>query len=141
MIIEQQAILTTQNLAALFVGVDLPQALRNQLAEMARQNFSWICRRQQMKVDTWHAGLIMLKNTAYAWRQMVFFLALLADSSVADFPQDHLDKQTEDFRSRFRPALKGLALAADGRSIDSDSAKALGARRFWVARSEVTAPP
>lgn len=66
MIIEQQQILTTQNLAALFAGLNLPDALRGQLGEMAKQCFRWICRRQQMKVGNWHARLIMLKNTAYA---------------------------------------------------------------------------
>jgi hypothetical protein len=133
MIIEQQQILTTQNLAALFMGLGLPDVLRGQLYEMARQCFRWVVRRQQMRVDRWHARLIMLKNTAYAWRQMVFFLALLPDGSVADFLQwaeGHLDAQREEYRNRFRPALKGLALAADGRSLDSDSMKELDARRF-----------
>src|SRR5262249_41163031 len=77
MIIEQQQILTTQNLAALFLGLELTAALRGKLAEMAQPCFRWICQRQQMKIDKWHAKLTMLKNTAYAWRQMVFFLALL----------------------------------------------------------------
>ncbi len=121
------------NLAALFAGLSLPDALRGQLGEMARQCFCWVCRRHQMKVDNWHARLIMLKNTAYAWRQMVFFLALLPDTGVADFlrwADDHLDEQPEEFRNRFRPALKGLILAADGRSPDSDAAAESGARRF-----------
>lgn len=133
MIIEQQAILTTQNLAALFIGLELPRSMRNQLGEMARQNFSWICKRQQMKIDTWHANLIMVKNTAYAWRQMVFFVSLLTESEIADFlrwAQKHLDKQPVDFQNRFRPALKGLALAANGQSLDSDAAKTMDARRF-----------
>jgi hypothetical protein len=133
MIIEQQQVLTTQNLAALFSGLDLADALRGQLGEMARRCFEWVCRRQQMKIDQWHARLIMVKNTAYAWRQMVFFLALLPDRDVADFLRwagDHLNAQREEFQNRFRPALKGLALAAEGRSIDSESARQAGCRRF-----------
>jgi len=133
MIIEQQQILTTQNLAALFLGLELAKVLRGQLGEMAKQCFGWICRRHQMKVDTWHARLVMLKNTAYAWRQMVLFLALLPAKAVDDFlgwADGHLAKQPEEFQNRFRPALRGLVLAADGRSLDSESAKESDARRF-----------
>jgi hypothetical protein len=133
MIIEQQQIITTQNLAALFAGLDLTDALRGQLGEMAKHGFRWICKRHQMKTDKWHARLIMLKNTAYAWRQMIFFLTLLADREVADFlrwAEEHLDAQTEDFRIRFRPALNGLILAANGRPIESRSSREFDARRF-----------
>jgi hypothetical protein len=86
-----------------------------------------------MRIDKWHARLIMLKNTAYAWRQMVFFLALLPATTVANFLQwadDFLTKQPEEFRDRFLPALRGLALAVSGRSPDGESAKGSGARRF-----------
>jgi hypothetical protein len=126
MIIEQQQILTTQNLAALFAGLNLTQSLQNRLDEMAKQCFAWICRRHQMKVDRWHAQLIVLKNTAYAWRQMVFFLALLPENATADFlkwAEDHLMRQPEEFRKRFQPALKGLARAAEGYSPDSQEAR------------------
>jgi hypothetical protein len=133
MIVEQQQILTTQNLAALFAGLDLVTVLHGQLGEMSKQCFRWICRRQQMKVDTWHARLVLLKNTAYAWRQMVFFLALLPESGVSDFlrwAEGHLNEQKEGFRKRFRPALKGLMLAAEGVPLDSDAAKNSIALRF-----------
>jgi hypothetical protein len=133
MIIEQQQILTTQNLAALFAGLDLTDALRDQLGEMSKQCFTWICKRHQMKIDKWHACLIMLKNTAYAWRQMVFFLALLPKGDLADFirwAEGHLVVQPEGFRNRFRPALNGLVFAAEGRSLDTESARHPGVRRF-----------
>lgn len=130
MIIEQQQILTTQNLASLFASLDLVDVLRDQLVDLAELCFRWICKRHQMKID--HARLIMVKNTAYAWRQMIFFLALLPDRSVADFlvwAEDHLSGQSEEFRNRFRPALKGLVIAADGGSIDNDSARREGVHR------------
>ncbi len=146
MIIEQQQILTTQNLASLFLGLDLTAAMRGKLVEMAQHCFRWICQRQQMKVDKWHAKLTMLKNTSYAWRQMVFFLALLPASAVADFlawADDHLNKQAEAFRHRFGPALRGLKLAADGVPLDR-SANESGARcslgwsktRHWLLPDE-----
>lgn len=133
MIIEQQQILTTQNLAALFAGVGLTQTLRWQLSEMAMRCFTWICRRQQVKVDDWHGRLIMIKNTAYAWRQMIFFLALLPPKgadAVLETMNGHFQTQSVEFRKRFEPAMQGLALAATGVSLDSDAAIAAGARRF-----------
>jgi hypothetical protein len=133
MIIEQQQILTTQNLAALFSGLALTDALRDQLEGMAKECFTWICNRQKMKIDRWHARLIMLKNTAYAWRQMVFFLSLLPREMVAEFlgwAEGYLEDQREEFRNRFRPALKGLALAAEGRSLEAESDENRDVRRF-----------
>jgi hypothetical protein len=133
MIIEQQQILTTQNLASMFVGLGLTDTLRGQLAKMAKQCFRWICKRQQMKINRWHARLIMLKNTAYAWRQMLFFLSLLPKRDVADYlrwAEVHFSSQQADFRNRFRPVLRGLVLAAEGSSIESDSTWKSGVRRF-----------
>lgn len=132
MIIEQQQILTTQNLAALFVGLELTDALAGQLGEMARQCFVWICRRQQMKIDRWHARLIMLKNTAYAWRQMVFFLSLLPEAEVAEFlrwAEAHLAAQPPEFQARFTPVLQGLRLAANGIPLETAPPQPV-ARRF-----------
>lgn len=138
MIIEQQQILTTQNLAALFLGLDLARVLHGRLDEMARQCFEWICRRQQIKIAKWHARLLMLKNTAYAWRQMIFYLALLPQGAVTDFlgwADDHLVQQPEEFVDRFRPALRGLVRAANGSPPDApDARRFLGwsKARHWL---------
>ena len=120
MIIEQQQILTTQNLAVLFDGLDLTEELRGHMESLAKWCFEWICHRQQANSPTWHALLIMLKNTAYAWRQMVFYLSLMPSDQVQEFlawAKDHLDQQQEDFRNRFQPALLGLERAAHGDSV------------------------
>lgn len=133
MILEQQQILTTQNLAALFTGLDLRNKLGDQLEDMARQCFMWICRRHQMKVDAWHARLIRLKNSAYAWRQMVFYLALLPDNIVSNYiiwADEKLNEQPIEFGAKFRPALKGLKLASEGVSPESKAAAGSGARCF-----------
>ena len=151
MIIEQQQILTTQNLAALFSGLELADALGNQLDEMARECFTWVCKRQQMKIDTWHAPLLMLKNTAYAWRQMIFFLSLLPPTNTSDllkWAHDYFEAQGEEFRNRFRPALTGLVFAAEGRSIESMTSD-VGVRRFlgwskarhWLLPNESVSAP
>jgi hypothetical protein len=128
MIIEQQQIVTTQNLAALFVTLDLRSRLAEQLPELARRCFAWICQRQQVKIDQPHAQLIMLKNTAYAWRQMLFYLSLQEQGEVTDFmrwAEGHLAQQSPPFRFRFGPALLGLMAATEGRS-----AEGAGGRRF-----------
>ncbi len=133
MIIEQQQILTTQNLAALFAGLGLTDSLQGMLGEMAMRCFKWICQRQQMKIDKWHARLIMTKNTAYVWRQMVFYLALTSQQAVSEFlkqAREYLDAQAVEFSVRFRPALSGLVLAAEGQPINGDAAQQSGARLF-----------
>ena len=117
MIIEQQQIITTQNLATLLGGLGLVETLRPQLIDMARRCFEWICRRLQSNESRWHAQLIMVKNTAYAWRQMLVYLSFVADEELADFiawAEDHLSMQQAEFQSRFRPAFDGLLSAWQG---------------------------
>jgi hypothetical protein len=75
----------------------------------------------------------MVKNTAYAWRQMIFYLSLQSGSDLQEFldwAQAHLSEQPQAFQIRFQPALNGLAVAASGRSLDSHVSRLEGARRF-----------
>ncbi|HET9957287.1 MAG TPA: hypothetical protein VFQ61_22470 [Polyangiaceae bacterium] len=75
----------------------------------------------------------MQKNTAYAWRQLVFYLSLLSASEQAEFlawSTTHLAEQSLDFRSRFEPVLSGLRLTLAGETFDSNGRHASGARRF-----------
>jgi hypothetical protein len=133
MILEQQQILTTQNLASLFVALGLAEELRHDLGDMAQQCFKWICRRLQIRTDNWHAQLLTLKNCAYAWRQMNFFLSLLANAKLTEslrWTESHFAAQPESFRERFRPVVDGLLLTAGGTSLDSSAAAKSGARRF-----------
>jgi hypothetical protein len=146
MVIEQQQILTTQNLAVLFTELGLRDALVGRLNELARACFRWICRRHRVTRPR-RAQLVQVKGSAYAWRQMIFFLALLPDAEVAEFlawADGHLGDEPEPFRTRFQPALRGLALAREGVSLDSPAADAAGARRFlgwatdghWLLQAE-----
>lgn len=113
-IIEQQQILTTHNLASLIVALDLRAELEPRLEDLARRCFSWICARRP------HRGtLAQVKNAAYAWRQMIFFLALAPAGSTAGFPswaRSHLSEQEPDFVTRFAPALTGLEATMRGGS-------------------------
>jgi hypothetical protein len=134
-IIEQQQILTTHNLAVLFDALALVETLRPNLEELALRCFAWVCRRQQQKIDAWQARLRMIKNTAYAWRQMVFFLALAPAGSVESFlsrADKHLREQSLEFQVRFQPALEGLDRAARGLPTEAPSTpeRPGGTRRF-----------
>lgn len=117
MIIEQQQILTTQNLAALIVGLDLRGSLEGRFAGMAQSCFRWIASRNQMKVDDWHAQLILIKNSAYAWRQMVFYLSMLSEADMASalgWMEKHFEKQSEQFQLRFQAVFDGLRACVQG---------------------------
>ena len=127
MIIEQQQIVTTHNLAVLFERLGLAATLSAELPGMVRRCFEWICQRHQARYPDRHSRLIMLKNTAYAWRQMIFFLSMMAPESrvqsLAELHR-HFEAQPERFRTRFAPALHGLDGQGDGRTFLGWAAKA-----------------
>lgn len=151
MVIEQEQILTTHNLAALFHSLELrPQINDGELIELARRCFAWVCSRLQLKTVRWHARLIAVKTCAYAWRQMVFYLALLDDETSLSFirwASEYLVSQREEFRTRFAPALAGLEVAATGHILDEAALQSNSARRFlgwsntrhWLLESETEA--
>lgn len=120
-IIEQQQILTTQNLAVLYLALDLKDLLRPLLQSMIEKCFHWPVNRVQVKSDSYHAKLIALKNSIYAWRQMVFFLSLLDSEEqqkiVAVF-QEFLAKQPVEFQIRFSPVISRLVKAINCERVD-----------------------
>lgn len=135
MIIEQQQILTTQNLAALIVRLNLQGAVQGRLQDMAKSCFKWICVRNQIQLDDWHSRLIRVKNTAYALRQMVFFLSLLPGEEVRAFlgwADEFQARQSQEWQQRLRPVLDGLKDAVAGSAPD-DRVRLLGwsKSRHW----------
>jgi hypothetical protein len=138
-ILEQQQILTTQNLAPLFGDLDLKTLLRTRLDMLALSCFEWICARQRMRIEGHRARLVMVKNTAYAWRQMLFYLSMLDEpeqrSAIAAI-ETHFAAQPEVFRKRFMPAMLGLRLAAAGQRLPQHDATPEGARVFlgWTTQ-------
>lgn len=136
MVIEQQQILTTQNLAVLVTDAGLDARLRSQYGRMAAAGFEWICARHQMKIHDWHACVRMTRNTAYAWRQVLFFLSMMpqAEQDAAIGAMDaHFRAQSGAFRNRFEPVMRGLHLAANGQRLPQHDAGPQGARvlRGW----------
>lgn len=87
-----------------------------------------------------------LRRAAGAWRQAILFISLASPTETQAFlpwASASLARLPADFKERFRPLLAGLDLAAAGISLDSDIARARGARRFlawsqeqhWLAAS------
>ena len=145
-ILEQQQILTTQNLALLFGELGLKGLLSVRLASMVQASFEWICKRHQMRTDSYHARLIMLKNTAYAWRQMVFYIAMLDEHERKDALSSVevcFAKQPQAFRERFLPAMIGLRKAVAGEVLPQQGQTAEGARVFlgWTTTRHWLLPP
>jgi hypothetical protein len=133
MIIEQQQIITTQNLAALVVRLDLLDRLRGSLGQMVRHCFDWIVIQQRHQFADWHTELKLIKNSAYAWRQMIFFLSLMNQAEVNEFLQwsdDWLNSKSPDFRDRFAPAMSGLRFASMGVTVEAAPRSVGEVRRF-----------
>ncbi|MCY1079899.1 hypothetical protein [Archangium lansingense] len=121
-IIEQAQILTTHNLAVLFEALGLAATLRPALPHLAELCFQWLVRQQSMKIDHWKARLQMVKNTAYAWRQMLFFLSLVerfALQEFLDWAREHVEEQDEAFVRRFEPVMAGLEWVSAGKTFDA----------------------
>ena len=132
-IIEQSQILTTHNLASLFNALELTDMLRPDLEASARTCFTWVCHRQQLRLNDWKAELQNIKNSAYAWRQMIFYLSLVDQStrtSFFDWCAEHMTTQTDEFQLRFAPAMQGLVAIAGGAQFDVDGRHSSGGRRF-----------
>jgi hypothetical protein len=132
-IIEQSQILTTQNLASLSAALNLHPSLSGRLRELSERCFRWISKRQVSK--SWKANLRMVKNSAYAWRQMLFFLSLLDSDTMLSFSQwmrSEEMKQNSPLAQRLEPILSGFELVANGGSFDQQGIgrTSVEARRF-----------
>ena len=132
-IIEQQQIVTTQNLASLIVCLQLNPKLRDSFRPMAEKCFQWVTRRMTIKVHDRHSGLVAMKNSAYAWRQMIFYLSLMKKAELDSFltwSDEQMQKLPQDFRLRFQPTMRGLTLAASGMTLNNALAAQMGASQF-----------
>ncbi len=133
-ILEQVQILTTHGLAPLHATLELEALLRPDLSSMAERIFRWICRKGPL-LHTPGARLRALKNIAYAWRQLLFFLSFAEPSELEtfrSFARAHLHAQREPFRSRFATALDGLDLAARGETLDAPARRAVPCLTGWT---------
>ncbi len=118
-VIEQEQILTTHNLAVLVAALDLRPVLAPRAAELARRCLDFGLTELATAPPYRQGRLRAIKQCAYAFRQLVFFLSLGDAAAVEEllgYAWDRLIAQPEPLRSRFRPALAGLSRAARGMS-------------------------
>jgi hypothetical protein len=88
-----------------------------------------------------------IKNAAYAWRQMIFYLSLTAAHETQPFLEwadAHLGKQQDDFCERFAPVMLGLKAISSGAHFERDGLEQTsGGRRFlgWTTERHWLLPP
>ncbi|OPZ90087.1 MAG: hypothetical protein BWY75_00885 [bacterium ADurb.Bin425] len=139
-IIEQAQIVTTHNMASLVVALDLKSDARLHLENMVQSAFVSIVALLSMRVNDWRIELRRIKNAAYGFRQIVFYLSLLQSKGISIEPcllfmEEHLAKLSErasqkDLDNRLAPILIGLRDISAGQSFDSSGGTAGGGRRF-----------
>ena len=131
-VIEQSQILTSHNLAPLVDRLFLADHIQPRGSELAVEIFDWIVRQQNTRFDSWHARLQMLKNTAYAWRQAIFFLSFVDPSgqrAAVDALRSSIERRPQEWQRRFDPVVAGFESVVDGGSFDASGRLGNG-RRF-----------
>ena len=149
-VLEQAQILTSFNLAALVRSLELHEQLAARSAGLATSSFRWIVHQQIRPTASSGTQLRMVKNTAYAWRQAIFFLSLIDEQAqqqtLAEFRTAWSDAPGE-WRGRFEPVLVGLERVAAGERFD-EQGRLAGGRRFlgwsvgahWLLPDQATPP-
>ncbi|MGQ0508631.1 MAG: hypothetical protein ACT4TC_25305 [Myxococcaceae bacterium] len=137
-LIEQQQILTTHNLATLVRRENAYDWER-----LSRACCDYAVRTQRMWIAHFQGRLRAIRNAAYAWRQMLFFLSFVSVESQRDFvawAKQRLERQPPDLAHRFRPALQGLEAAVHGQRPEQQF---LGwsLKRHWLLPPKATATP
>ncbi len=116
-------ILTTQDLAALTRGLGLEDTVRGLAPELVDACFRFVVRRQQQVAPRFKARLQMVKNTAYAWRQGLYFLSFLdqpAQLRACDALEALVLEGNSEWVGRFEPVLEGLRHVVEGGRFDAD---------------------
>ncbi|MCK6522223.1 hypothetical protein L6R49_12355 [Myxococcota bacterium] len=133
-VLEQAQILHTHNLAVLFQALGLGKTLADRLVPMAKDCFLWILRRNAQPAVDWKVELQLIKNCAYAWRQMVFFLSLAEPDEVSAFlawARETFTRHAAEARvARLEPALLGLEAIHGGARFDAAGKTPGGGRRL-----------
>lgn len=112
-VIEQQQILTTQNLVPL---IDAAGISEDRFPELAWRSFEWLIERVQARASR-HDQRRAARNAAFSWRQMIVFLSLCSPDitdALLVRAREHLNAQPSAFQTRFAPILAGLESAHAG---------------------------
>nr|WP_221378287.1 hypothetical protein [Actinoplanes polyasparticus] len=125
MVIEQAQILTTHNLATLVHAVGIDSA--GGWAGPARRSFATVLR-LAARIERNPRPLPVIKDVAYAWRHLIFFLSLPDAGDPGPLLEEfqaELAKAPAGVRTRIEPALTGLRRVAMGGRI-TDELRLLG---------------
>jgi hypothetical protein len=144
--IEQAAILTTHNLAALVKGLRLQPLLADRWEGLAERAYLSVLDRLERRVipESIHRTQRMRasKTLAFGWRQMIFFVSFLEPSAQGSFvAQCHklLAARTPAARERFAPVLAGLERAVSGAVLPREAShhEVAGCRRLlgWTVET------
>jgi hypothetical protein len=119
-VIEQAQILTTHNLAALTGSAGVGGVMTLDWPNLASRCFDHaLVLTGRVHHDP--RPLRTVKDLAYAWRQMLFFLTMSGEDHPAQFVRDARERlvaQPDHVRSRMDPALDGLDTVISGGSLD-----------------------
>lgn len=132
-VIEQSQILTTHNLAPLVARLGVSDRIAEAASDVAVRTFAWIVNEQNTQYSSWRSQLQMLKNTAYAWRQALFFLSFVAASDqrrAADDLKTRAAERPDEWLHRFTPVLDGLDAVLAGGRFDANGRVGAGGRRY-----------
>lgn len=131
-VLEQAQILTSHNLAVLFDTFDLGERLRGLLPALADRCLEFVLGQHTVVRPRRRSRLQVTKNTAYAWRQMLFFLSFVGPDEQAAFrsrAEARFEAAPAGVRTRLAPVFAGLWAVLDGGSFGPDGRVGEG-RRF-----------
>ncbi|WP_319314365.1 hypothetical protein [Streptomyces sp. TX20-6-3] len=100
-------------------------------ADLARRCFVTVCRLTG-RAHHERRPLGTVKDAAYAWRQMLFHLALCDEEAAAGvlaWTREEVAGHPAHVAARLAPALAGLRLVADGGSFAADGTADAGRAR------------
>jgi len=141
MVIEQAQVLTTHNLAV--VAGPLGVVPDGGWGSLARASLRAVLR----FVEQVHGNprpLSTIKNAAYAWRQMLFYLSMVGEAEQPGFvawAEQEVASQPHHVRMRLAPALVGLAHVVAGGSFGEDGSVVDGAGSVGPAAWAADAGP
>jgi hypothetical protein len=134
-VIEQQQIVTTHDLAQLFLALDLGVALRSDLRHLAERAFHATCKLLAIAAGApvGRTALRAKKDAAYALRQMLFFLSFVSDDELFAFSiwaEETVSAQPPSVEAVLGPIWRGISHVTAGGSFDESGMTPDGGRRF-----------
>lgn len=132
-VLEQSQVLTTHNLSALVVALDLHADLRDEAASLARGVLSGLVRSWSRLPRGSYARLLVVKRSAYALRQALLLLSLAPQADQRPVVEELVARVAGSTGSTraLLPVAEGLLHIADGGAFDGAGRAPGGGRRLY----------